>query len=74
MGEGDRLEAVIVALEGVVERLDDLVLEMLSDAVQRGETARPPRERQLTRARNAVERSVHILKQAASGAELDPGE
>lgn len=65
MGEGDSaLEEVITAVETVVERLDDLVMELLSEAVQRGETTRPVRERQLTRARNAFERGLHILRQS----------
>ena len=56
-----QLEEVRDALGALAEQLADLALVALRDAVEAGETSRPPLERQLTRARHAVERAAAIL-------------
>ena len=48
-------------LQAIAEELADQAIEVLREAVDRGETARPDLERRLTRARSAVERAVHLL-------------
>ena len=48
-------------LAGIVEAMDDLVLEILRDAADAGATGRPALERRVTRARNGVERALHLL-------------
>ena len=50
-------------LETIAEELGDRALDVLREAVERGETSRPPEERKLTRARSAVERALSILRE-----------
>ena len=63
----DQLDEIRETLGGLAEQLADLALVALHDAVEAGETARPALERQLTRARHAVERAVAILAGAEEG-------
>ncbi|MCU1495312.1 MAG: hypothetical protein JWO62_3076 [Acidimicrobiaceae bacterium] len=60
----EALEELRGELEALAERLGDLAYEELRRAVEEGETKRPERERRLTRARNAVERAVALLRAA----------
>jgi hypothetical protein len=60
-----REEALADRLDAIGEELADLVLEHLRAALERGETTRPPEEKQLTQARRAVEKASHLLRQAA---------
>ena len=55
------LDDIRARLEGIAEELAEKALDVLRDAVEKGETGRPPEERRLTRARAAVERAVGIL-------------
>jgi hypothetical protein len=48
-------------LAAISEELLDLSTQVLREAVEAGETARPDLERRLTRARNAVDKAVHLL-------------
>ena len=59
-------------LEAIAEELADRAIEVLREAVERGETARPALERRLTRARAAVERAVGLLSGDAGDAPDDP--
>ena len=60
-------------LEGVVERLDELVLEILRSAAAAGRTSRPALERRLTRARTGLERARHLLEPGGrAGPEAGP--
>ncbi len=58
--EGE-LEAIRGELERLRERIDDLALGALRDAVEAGEDRRPELERRLTRARNALVRAIGAL-------------
>ncbi len=55
----EELQQEVLAL---VERLDDLALEVLRDAAASGAERRPEVERRLTRARHALERAVGLLQ------------
>jgi hypothetical protein len=57
----DQLDELREALGSIAEQLADLALAALHEAVEAGATSRPPLERQLTRARHAVERAAAIL-------------
>ena len=57
----DELAAIIAELESLSERLSDLALDALREAVAAGDSKRPDLERQTTRARNAIERAIAIL-------------
>jgi len=49
-------------LATIAEELGDLAMTVLRDAVEAGADKRPELERRLTRARNAVEKAVHLLE------------
>ena len=49
-------------LDAIAEELSDLALDVLREAVDRGETARPPEEKRLSQARRAVEKAAHLLR------------
>lgn len=49
-------------LENISERLGDRIMTLLRDAIEAGASGRPPEERQLTRARTAVDRAVNLLR------------
>ena len=57
----DRIGEICSELGALIERLDDLALEALRDAVAEGATARPEIERRIVRARNSLERARHLL-------------
>ncbi|HXZ82695.1 MAG TPA: hypothetical protein VED84_02970 [Acidimicrobiales bacterium] len=57
----ERVDEICSALDSLIERLDDLALESLRAAVERGATTRPEIERRLVRARHALERARHLL-------------
>ena len=58
----ERIAAICADLGALIERLDDLALEALRDAVDQGATTRPEIERRIVRARNALERARHLLE------------
>jgi hypothetical protein len=58
----DRIDSVVDRLEAIAEELADLALESLHEAVATKSRDRPELERQLTRARRAVEKAVHVLR------------
>ncbi len=66
-GGSQELEVVREALEALAERLSDVAIEVLREAVAAGETRRPEIERRVTRARHAVERAVGILAGVEAG-------
>jgi hypothetical protein len=64
------LAEIRAQISALVERLDDLALESLHEAVASGATARPEVERRIVRARNALLRAGGIL----DGVPRDPGD
>jgi hypothetical protein len=50
-------------LEGIAEELGDLAITRLRESIDAGGTELPVDERQLTRARRAVEKAVSILRE-----------
>jgi ElaB/YqjD/DUF883 family membrane-anchored ribosome-binding protein len=63
MASDNSLESLRSDLASACERLDDLIMDELSAAIERGETTRPELERRLTRARNAIERAIGLLRE-----------
>lgn len=57
----EELESLAAELSAIAERLADLSMQVLREAISAGARSRPPLERQLTRARGAVERAVGLL-------------
>jgi hypothetical protein len=64
-GASDELESLVSDLGLIAERIADLAMQSLREAISRREQSRPQLERQLTRARNAVERAIGILNAAS---------
>ncbi|HLX78447.1 MAG TPA: hypothetical protein VKR27_06140 [Acidimicrobiales bacterium] len=60
--DDERLCEIASELGSICERLDDIALEALRDAVAAGATSRPESERRIVRARNAIERARHLLE------------
>jgi predicted DNA-binding protein (UPF0251 family) len=58
----EQIEAIVNELEAISERLNDAAMAALSEAIERGETARPPIEKQISQARRAVDKAVHHLR------------
>jgi hypothetical protein len=54
------LDEVRAAVATALDRLDEIILDVLSAAVAAGE-ARAPAERRLVRARNALRRALAVL-------------
>jgi hypothetical protein len=58
-------------LDAVVADLDELALDTLREALADGRSSRPPSDREVTRARRAVEKAAGILH-ALDGSTVDP--
>ncbi len=56
------VDDIAARLESISEELADLALDALREAVDRGDTGRPDRERTLSRARASVDRAAAILR------------
>ncbi len=57
----EKLEDIISRLETIAEELNDYSMRILSDAIEAGETSRPPLEKQVSQARRAVEKALQHL-------------
>lgn len=57
----DRVDQIRSELQTVSERLQDLSIDILREAVDRGETQRPPIDKTLAAARRAVDKAVRTL-------------
>jgi hypothetical protein len=71
VSDQDVIEEIVNDLDRIAERLDDLVLQLLRDAVRTKADKRPDLERRATRARRAIERATSALRGASVE---DPGE
>jgi len=58
----EHLEEVKAQLGSIIERLDDLAFDILSQAVSKGEQKRPEMERRVTRARHAIQKALSVLE------------
>ena len=56
------LNALADRLEAIVEELDELAFDRLRLAAAEGQRARPEDDRELTKARRAVEKAVTVLR------------
>ena len=55
------LDDIISRLENIGETLGERSMTLLRDAIEKGETARPPEERVVAQARRAVDKAVSLL-------------
>jgi predicted ABC-type ATPase len=58
------IDEIVTKLETISEELADLALARLRETVDAGGTEIPVDEKLLTRARRAVEKAMHILREA----------
>lgn len=63
------VEDVVRSLEAIGERLTEMAIDVLRDAVEEGSSDRPLGEKALTQARRAVEKAIHVLSSIGD----DPG-
>ena len=56
------LHALADRLEAIVEELDEITFDRLRLAAAEGQRARPDDDRELTKARRAVEKAVALLR------------
>ena len=56
------LNALADRLAAIVEELDEIAFERLRRAAGEGQRARPDDDRELTKARRAVEKAVAVLR------------
>jgi hypothetical protein len=56
------LNALVARLEAIVDELDEIAFDRLRVAAADGQRARPNDDRELTRARRAVEKAVTVLR------------
>jgi hypothetical protein len=56
------LNALADRLEAIVEELDEIAFDRLRLAAAEGQRARPDDDRELTKARRAVEKAVAVLR------------
>ena len=54
-------ETIALELQTIAEDLNDLSMRLLSDAIEAGQTTRPPEEKNVSQARRAVEKAIHHL-------------
>jgi exonuclease VII small subunit len=59
----EQIEAIVKELEAISERLNDAAMMALSEAIERGETVRPPIEKRISQARRAIDKAAHDLRQ-----------
>jgi len=71
MADQDVIEEILSDLERIAERLDDLVLDLLHEAVRTKADKRPELERRATGARRAIERATIALRGASSSEEIE---
>lgn len=64
-GRAEDLEALRGQIELLVERVDELLFDVLREAVAAGALERPEVERRLSRVRGALQRAVAILDRGA---------
>lgn len=62
MDHDSRLEEIRQRLVNIGEELEDIGLDVLREAVDRGQTSRPPIERTITTARRAIDKASRTLE------------
>ena len=58
----DDIKLITSQLEDIAERLNDVAMSIISEAIENGESSRPPIEKRVSQARRAVEKAVQHLK------------
>jgi hypothetical protein len=61
-----RYDELATQLRAIAGELDDVALDVLTEAVADGATARPAEDRTLTQARRAVEKAATLLESLTS--------
>jgi hypothetical protein len=56
------LTSLVERLQAIVEELDEITFDRLRLAASQGQRARPDDDRELTKARRAVEKAVVVLR------------
>ena len=62
MDTSAHVNSIVAELELIAERLNELSMSLLSQAIEQGATTRPADEKSLSQARRAVEKALHHLR------------
>lgn len=65
----NEIEELKFQLEHLSERLNDVAMQILSEAIDNGKTQRPDAEKKVSQARRAVEKALHHLNEINSDSE-----
>ena len=55
-------DELVERLAAIVADLDDLAFDQLREAMAQGATQRPASDKELAKARRAVEKAIHVLR------------
>lgn len=58
----DRTDDIVDRLSSISEEIADLAIDAIRQALRSGKGGRPASEKQLTQARRAVEKAIHVLR------------
>jgi hypothetical protein len=56
---------IMTRLEAIADELGEMTMNILTQAIQDGQTSRPPQEKSLTQARRSVEKALQHLGKSA---------
>lgn len=59
----DEIEELKTQLEQLSERLNDVAMQILSEAIDNGLSQRPDAEKKVSQARRAVDKALHHLNE-----------
>jgi DNA-binding ferritin-like protein len=62
MNHHEEMNSIIAELESIAERMTDLSMSILSNAIETGATSRPAEEKRVSQARRAVEKALQHLR------------
>ena len=67
----NRYDELADRLSALSEEIADLAIDSIRSAIRSGQSGRPAAERQLTQARRAVEKAIHLLRGLDDEASVD---
>lgn len=60
---------IMMRLEAIADDLSEMTMNLLTQAIQDGQTVRPPQEKSLSQARRSVEKALQHLGKPASNSD-----
>lgn len=60
---------IMTRLEAIADELGEMTMNILTQAIQDGQTSRPPQEKSLSQARRSVEKALQQLGKTSSSSD-----